>query len=328
MYKVGMYGGSFNPVHLGHLKVIIEASLMCEKLYVALSSAPNDEIPYQERYMWLKELTKDMDNVEVIHVLDQSLNKKDYNWNKGKSDILNIIQTKVDIAFAGDDYKGTNIFENLYENVYYFKRDEVNISSTEIRNNPFKYYDYLPDIVKPYYNKKIVIVGTESTGKSTLVRNLAKVYSTNYLEEVGRDICDEAGGIDNMQHKHFLEILFKHKQTEEDLLKKANKVLFVDTEALVTLYYYRLLLKENKEFEDLVRSIVKTNNYDKYIFLEPDVKWIQDGTRIYGEEPLRIINNNKLKEMFDEMNIEYITINGDYQKRFHKTKKIIDDIIN
>jgi HTH-type transcriptional regulator, transcriptional repressor of NAD biosynthesis genes len=327
MYKIGMYGGCFNPVHLGHVNAIIEASSMCEKLYVVLSSTPYDEIPKEERYMWLKQITKDMDNVEVVNVIDNSKSKKNYNWSKGKEDILNIIQNNIDIVFAGNDYKGTNYFESLYENVYYFDREEINISSSQIRNDPFKYYDYLPEVVKPYYNKKVVIIGTESCGKSTLVRNLAKSYNTVYVEEVGRDICDEAGGIDNMQPKHFIEILFKHKQREIDLIKQANKVLFIDTEAIVTLYYYRLLFKEDKNFTNLVTSIVNTNNYDKYVFLEPDVKWVQDGTRTYGEDEIRIKNNNNLKQMFNELNIEYTTINGNYHERYIKTKKLINDII-
>ena len=37
MYKIGMYGGVFNPLHLGHVNAIIEAANQCEKLYVVMS---------------------------------------------------------------------------------------------------------------------------------------------------------------------------------------------------------------------------------------------------------------------------------------------------
>lgn len=36
-YKVGMYGGSFDPLHIGHIEVIIKAASQCKKLYVVLS---------------------------------------------------------------------------------------------------------------------------------------------------------------------------------------------------------------------------------------------------------------------------------------------------
>ena len=36
-YKVGMYGGSFDPLHVGHIHDIIKAASMCEELYVMIS---------------------------------------------------------------------------------------------------------------------------------------------------------------------------------------------------------------------------------------------------------------------------------------------------
>ena len=38
-YKVGMYGGCFDPLHIGHVNDIIIGSNMCEKLYVVLSNS-------------------------------------------------------------------------------------------------------------------------------------------------------------------------------------------------------------------------------------------------------------------------------------------------
>ena len=330
-YKVGMIGGSYNPLHLGHLNTIISSANQCEELYIVLSvTQQKDEIDYHERYMWLKTLTQDLENVKVIINFDNSKNKEVYNWEQGRDDIINQINKPIDVVFAGSDYKEKNIWEKLYPNskIVYYERDEVNISSTEIRTNPYKYYDYLPKIVQNCYLKKVCIIGTESCGKTTLVRNLAKYFNTSYVEEAGRLICDEAGGIDNMQKKHYFEILFKQKELEKQSITTARKVLIIDTDSLITLYYYQLgFSNQDKEFKNIAESISYLNNYDLYLFLEPDVEWIQDGTRTYGDDLVRQENNIKLKQLLKENNIKYETITGDYQDRYTKSKTLIKKLI-
>lgn len=333
MKKVGMYGGSFNPLHLGHVNDIIMASSYVEELYLILSVTDDlNEIDHRIRFMWLKNVTKDMPNVRIIKIFDKSTGKDVYDWENGRDDIINAIDKHIDIVFCGDDYKGTNRFESLYENsqIYYFNRSEINISSTEIRKNPYKNFNYLPDIVKPYYTKKVIVVGTESCGKSTLVRNLSKTYNTTYVKEVGRDICEEAGGIDNMLPEHYEEIIYEHKIIENEMFRKANKVLFIDTDALITLYYYKLQFGETEEykeaFERLATSTANLNKYDLWLYLEPDVKWIQDGTRTYGENEVRIQNNKILKNILADLNIKYECINGNYLERFTKSKILIDKL--
>ncbi len=332
MNKIGMYGGSFNPLHLGHVNNIIKASNMCEKLYVVLSvSSDKNEIDHRERYMWLKNITSDMSNVEVLEIYDNSNSKDSYDWIKGADEVKTIINKNIDIVFAGSDYEGKNIWERLYPNsiIKYFSRDEINISSTQIRTNPYQYFDYLPKCVQKYYTKKVCVVGTESCGKSTLVRNLAKYFNTNYVSEAGRDICEEAGGIDNMQTYHYLKILLEHKRMEETSLETANKVLLIDTDSLVTLYYYMLGFENNMNdaIREIAKNISKLNEYDLYIFLEPDVKWVQDGTRTYGETEIREKNNILLKKIFEDNNIKYISVSGNYEQRYEKTKQLIKKII-
>jgi len=334
MYEVGMYGGSFNPLHLGHVNDIIMAANQCKKLYVVLSVTDDpNEIDHRERYMWLKNVTGHMDNVEVIEIFDKNTSKDTYDWEAGARDIKNAIGKPIDAVFSGDDYKGKNRWETLYpeSKIVYFPRSEVNISSTEIRNNPYKYYDYLPKVVQQYYVKKVCVVGTESCGKSTLVRNLAMYFNTTHVEEAGRYICDDAGGIDNMQKYHYFEILFKHKQLEKEALTNARKVMLVDTDSLITLYYYNLGFKDNdplnKAFSDVAQGISVLNNYDLYLFLEPDVEWVQDGTRTYGEQSVREENNLTLKELLKKNGIEYATIKGNYQERYEQSKEKVKQLI-
>ena len=270
MYKIGMYGGSFNPLHLGHVNDIIMSANQCEKLYVVLSvTEDKKEIDHKERYMWLKSITKHLDNVEVIEIFDRNNSKDTYDWEKGANDIKNTIGQKIDVVFSGDDYKGKNIWESLYKEskIMYFERSKINISSTEIRQNPYKYFEYLPNIVKKYYTKKVCIIGTESCGKTTLVRNLANIFNTSHVEEAGRYICDDAGGIDNMQEYHYFNILIKHKKDEEEALNFANKVLLIDTDALITLYYYNLGFNKKNELNKNFNLLAETlNKFKVYIY--------------------------------------------------------------
>lgn len=333
MYDVGMYGGSFNPLHLGHVNNIIKAANKCKKLYIVLGVTNNpEEVNYKERLKWIRNITNDMENVEVFPMLDNIDNKDKHDWQEGATFVKNTIGTKIDVVFAGSDYIGKNIWESLYpeSEIVYFPRSEVKISSTEIRSNPYKYFEYLPKVVQKYYTKKVCIIGTESCGKSTLVRNLAKYFNTSYVEEAGRNICEEVG-LENLQREDYFEILFEHKKLEKEALDKANKVLLIDTDSLITLFYYKQDYKENneinKKFNDIASDISYFNNYDLYLFLEPDVKWVQDSTRASGLDSVRQKNNEILKELLKENGVEFVSISGDYDIRYEKSKEKILKLI-
>ena len=336
-YRVGMYGGSFDPLHIGHIHDIIKAASMCNELYIMISWCENRESTTKElRYRWILNCTKHLDNVKIIMVEDKAVSKvvynTDYYWEKGAQDIKETIGKPIDAVFCGSDYLGTNRFESLYcpeSEVIYFDRTEVPISSTEIREWATSHWDYVPDVCKPYYTKKVLVVGGESTGKSTLVQNLALAFNTNYVSEVGRDTCEYAGGEDFMNVDDLYENLIRQKINVMDAVKHSNRVIFVDTDSLTTLFYANFLLEEKRDIErctKLAEAINEISEWDLVLFLEPTVAFVQDGTRNEIIAADREKYSNQIKELLNKYGVKYECISGDYLERFNVAVRLLNEI--
>lgn len=331
-YNVGMYGGCFNPLHLGHVDCIIQAANMCRELYIVLSVGNNrGEINYRVRYRWLYQLTKHIGNVKIITLFDDAATKADYTeeyWDNDAKKVKEQIGKPIDIVFCGDDYDENSFWNKCYpeSEIYFFPRN--GISSTEIRKNPYKRWDWIPNVVKPFFVKKVLLMGGESTGKSTLTINLANRFNTNYIDEAGRDISERSGTDMLMLSEDFTEILLQHKLNEINAINDSNKVLFIDTDALVTQFYMSFLndpeIDRNKALSDAIDAL---NEYDLIMFLEPDVAFVQDGDRSEVIRDDRETYSNKIKDLITSHGKNFIVINGTYQERYVKAVEAVEKLL-
>ena len=331
-YKVGMYGGSFNPLHMGHVNCIIQAANLCEQLYLVLSIGTNrGEIDYRVRYRWLYQLTKHIGNVKILVLEDDAATKQEYTtdyWQKDADQVKAQIGQRIDVVFCGSDYDEKSFWNVCYpeSELHIFARD--GISSTEIRKNPYEHWDWLPKVVRPYYTKKVLLMGGESTGKSTLTINLANRFNTNYIDEAGRDISERSGTDLLMLSEDFTEILLQHKLNEMKAIEHSNKVLFIDTDALVTQFYMNFLedpnIEKNKALSDAIDAL---NEYDLILFMEPDVAFVQDGDRSEVIKNDREKYSRQIKELIQAHGEQFISVSGTYQERYEKAVAEVEKLL-
>ena len=332
---VGFIGGKFLPLHLGHIYAIIAASNQVDELYIVLSSSKKRDrelcerdgiryIPAEVRLSWLGESFSNIENIKIIHIEDNH-GDSDYDWEEGAKMIKEAIGKPIDYVFSSEK-SYDDIFKKNYPGSGHIvidnERENVNISATEIRKDIYGNWDRLPNCVRSYFTKKIAIIGTESCGKTTLAKKLAKLYNTEYVSEVGRDYCERYSN--RLTKEMFNQIAMEHFLLQKKKSETGNKVIFVDSEAVITQYYFNMYFGERS---DLIEEIIKLQNYDLVIYLEPDIEWVSDGVRFAGDEKERIENNRVLKQMFRERGINFVIINGSYAERFDKARILIDELL-
>ena len=233
-----------------------------------------------------------------------------------------------DVVFCGGDYDENSFWNKCYPDSDFvvFPRNEYN--STDIRKDIYGHWDWMPQIVRSYFTKRVLMIGGESSGKSTLTVNLANYFNTVYLEEVGRDLSELSGTDVYMLSEDFTRILLEHKAKEMRLIEQSDKVFFEDTDCLITRFFMDFFEDENIEKnERLAEAIAELNSYDLILYLEPDVEWVQDGGRSDIIAADRKKYGDMIKALYTKYGFEFKTISGDYNNRFDQAVKYVKELL-
>ena len=294
-FKNGLVLGKMMPPTNGHIYLINTAALQCETVYVMTCSRDNDPIPGKLRFTWLRKIYKNNPNVKIIHCTDENPQypHEDINfWDIWYATVYSRID-ELDVVFTGEDY-GKPFAKCLGIKYVDVNRTDVPISATMVRNNPHKYWDYIPEVVRPYYTKKIVVVGAESTGKSTLVKQIAKYFDIPYVEEYGREYTDTIPDGQELTAEDFNHIAMVHSDRIRESL--GEKFLIVDTEAIITETFGELYIGDGFHTKE-IRGYMDSQYFDLWLLTNTDIPWVDDGTRDF---PDREQHHNLILDELDD----------------------------
>lgn len=165
---------------------------------------------------------------------------------------------------------------------------------------------------------RVVLLGAESTGKTTLCRALAAAYSTAWVPEYGRQLTEEKNGaLDFADH---LRIARRHIEIENDMAAQARRFLFVDTNAITTaLYSYYYYQGCDPALLALVRAC--RARYAHTLVCQPSIPFEADGWR--GPEALRTVQQGTTLMQLDFLGIPYTCVDGSVAERVRQVRAVL-----
>jgi NadR type nicotinamide-nucleotide adenylyltransferase len=167
--------------------------------------------------------------------------------------------------------------------------------------------------------KKVVIIGPESTGKSTLCEQLATHFKTAWVPEFAREYLLSLG---RPYHFDDLYIIAKGQLELEDRVAVSTNVplIFIDTDMYVMKVWCEFVFGKCHPF--ILDEIAK-RKYDTYLLCNTDLPWVADELREYPDYESRERLYYMYKDLMVNQHIPWFDINGGYEERLRKAITVV-----
>ena len=337
--RTGLVVGKFWPPHQGHQLLLETAAAQVSELLVLVYANPtghgpdSETMPAPVRAQWLRELYRGDDLADGPQIGTTPLRifaltagadgvpsdaADDYTQREFVRQWLARQGLTIDVVFTSENYgPGFGRHLDVDHVAVDTARQLVPVSGTLVRNNPLEYARYLHPLVAaqlgmvpPAEVPRIVFLGAESSGKSTLCAALAEACGTGWVPEYGRTLHEQKNG--NLDYEDLLYIARRHAELEDEAAPQARGVLFCDTNAAITaLYSYYYFHRCDPALQAM--AAVCGQRYARTFVCAPTVPFEQDGWR--GPEALRSFQHGMILMQLDYFGIPYTLVAGTLAER-------------
>lgn len=271
-YKTGFVLGKFCPLHKGHMFLIDTALSHVDQLYIVVDNIMDDVIAVEKRIQWVKKEYPEAIVLTQSHPLPQDPSETPEFWNIWKETLCALLPESIDVVFASETY-GERLAKELNAEFFMvdYERQQVPISATSIRADIVRNWQYLSDSAKADLMTTICIFGPESTGKSTLTKQLATYFGSPYVDEYAETVIRSKQGEISFED---MEIIVRgHHENIQSAMDLFPPILFLDTDAITSkIWSNELFGKESPVIEDYIAR----QNFSHYLLLDVDLPWQDD----------------------------------------------------
>jgi NadR type nicotinamide-nucleotide adenylyltransferase len=170
--------------------------------------------------------------------------------------------------------------------------------------------------------KKIVVIGPESTGKSTLCEALAKHYQTVWVREYAREYLEEHG----MEYSYeTLSVIARGQLAlEEKGANRAENLLFIDTDLYVIKVWSEYVFGRCEAW--ILDEIVR-RKYDVYLLANTDLPWADDPLREYPEPGIRERLFRIYRDLLINQSVPWAEVSGVGDERLERAIGAVERLL-
>lgn len=321
----GLVLGKFYPLHAGHQNLIRAASARCERVTVQVLGSSVESIPVGVRADWIR---AEHPEVDVVEGHDDA--PIDYGdpliWDLHMAVIDGLLDRPVDAVFTSDDY-GEELARRLGALWFHVDpgRVAMPISGTAIRADVAGHWWALPASVRAWFARRVVVLGAESTGSTTLAEALGSHYRVPWVPEYGREWSTiRPGGLVEFWHSAEFDLIAgEHRRQEIEALRRTPRPLVIsDTDVLATAIWHERYVGERSPS---VEALAKTWRPDLYLLTGDEIPFVQDGMR--DGEHLRHAMQDRFREVLAESGVRWVELRGTPARRLAAAVTEIDRLL-
>jgi NadR type nicotinamide-nucleotide adenylyltransferase len=169
--------------------------------------------------------------------------------------------------------------------------------------------------------KRILILGPESTGKSTLAEKLAQHYAEPWVPEAAREYLEILGR--PYTYEDLLHIGKRQLSLEDELAATAKHFFFCDTDLRVIQVWsqHRFGKVDPWVLEEIARR-----TYDLILLCAPDLPWQEDPLREHPELEMRQQFFEVYQQLTQASGFPWALISGDTAERLSTAIQAVDSL--